>query len=171
MLTKPAIQETAVPIIKSKLIPDECEITPGNLTMAAPKMMGVDSKNENFAAPALVNPMSSPVVIVIPERETPGTMARTWDIPINRLVPNVIWFISIFFALLRSAQYRRMPINISITAIKVGDLKIVSAFFSKRYPPIAPGTLAATRYQNNRPSTLRTSLKPFVMSRHQSFQK
>ena len=104
ILAMPVIQETAIPIVKSKVIRDGFDIIPGSLTMAAPKMMGVDSKNENRAAPALVSPMSSPVVIVIPERETPGTMARTWDIPINRLVPNVIWFISIFFVLLRSAQ-------------------------------------------------------------------
>ena len=167
----PATQETAVPIKKLVVIPDEFDIRPGSLTMAAPKMIGVDSRNENRAAPALVNPMNIPVVIVIPEREPPGTMARTWDIPISRLVPKVIRFISIFFALLRSAQYRKTPINISMMAIKVGDLKTVSAFFSKRYPPIAPGILAATRYQNSRPSTLRTSLKPFIISRHQSFQK
>ena len=143
----PVIEETSIPIIKFKVITDEFETTCGSLTKAAPKMMGVDSKNENLAAPSLFIPVSSPVVIVIPERETPGTMARTWDIPINRLVPKVIWFISIFFALLRSAQYRRMPINISITAIKVGDLKTVSAFFSNRYPPIAPGTWLSPVYQ------------------------
>ena len=72
----PVIHETAIPIAKFKLITDEFEITPGNLTMAAPKMIGVDSKNENLAAPSLVSPISSPVVIVIPDRETPGTIAR-----------------------------------------------------------------------------------------------
>jgi len=77
ILAIPAMHETAVPIIKFEVIPDEFEITPGSLTMAAPKMIGVDSKNENRADPALVIPMSNPVVIVMPERETPGIMART----------------------------------------------------------------------------------------------
>ena len=167
----PVVQETSMPIAKFTVITDEFEITSGSLTMAAPKIMGVDSKNENLAAPSLVTPISSPVVIVIPERETPGTIAKAWDIPINILVPKVILFISIFLALLRSAQYRKMPISISIMAMRIGDLNMVSAFFSNRNPPIAPGTLAATKYQNNRPFTLRTSVKPFMMSCHQSFQK
>ncbi len=71
----PVIHETAIPIVKSKVTTEESEITPGSLTMAAPKMIGVDSRNENLAAPSLVSPISSPVVIVIPERETPGRIA------------------------------------------------------------------------------------------------
>ena len=90
ILAKPVIHETAIPIAKSTVITEGSEIRPGNLTMAAPKMMGVASKNENLAAPSLFKPISSPVVIVIPERETPGMIARAWDIPINRLVPKVI---------------------------------------------------------------------------------
>ena len=165
------MQETSIPIIKFTVITDGLEITPGSFTMAAPKMMGVDNRNENLAAPSLVSPRHSPVVIVIPDLETPGTIARAWDIPMSRLVSKVILPISIFLALLRSAQYRRMPININIVAIRIGDLKTVSAFFSNRNPPIAPGTVAATKNQNNRPFALRTSVKPFSMSCRQSFQK
>ncbi len=160
----PVIQETSIPIAKSTVIAEGSEIRPGSLTMAAPKMMGVDSKKENLAAPSLVSPISSPVVIVMPERETPGIIAKAWDIPINRLVPKVIWFISTFLELRRSTQYRRMPITINMMAIKAGDLNTVSAFFSKKNPTIAPGTLAAAKYQNKRPFSLRTSVKPFSMS-------
>jgi len=167
----PVMQETRIPIVKFTFIIDECEITFGSFTTAAPKIMGVDNKNENLAAPCRVTPINNPVVIVIPERETPGIIASTWDIPIRILVPKVILFISIFLVLLRSAQYRRMPIPINITAIRIGDLNAVSAFFSNRNPPITPGKLAATKYQNNRPSALRTSVKPFVMRCHQSFEK
>ena len=90
MLAMPVIQETTMPIVKSKVIAEGSEIRPGSLTMAAPQMIGVDSKNENLAAPSLVRPFRSPVVIVIPERETPGIIARTWDMPMNRLVPKVM---------------------------------------------------------------------------------
>jgi hypothetical protein len=157
--------------MKLTVIIDEFEITSGSLTTAAPKMMGVDNKNENLAAPSLVVPISNPVVIVMPERETPGMIASAWDIPMSILVLKVMSFISIFLALLRSAQYRRMPIRINIAAIRTGDLKIVSAFFSKRYPAAAPGTLAAAKYQNNLPFALRASVKPRIRSCHQSFQK
>jgi len=104
ILAMPVIQETAIPIVKSKVIRDGFEMIPGSLTMAAPKMIGVDSKNENLTAPSLVNPINSPVVMVIPERETPGIIASTWDIPMSRLVPKVIWLISVFLELRRSAQ-------------------------------------------------------------------
>ena len=171
MLTMPVVQETSIPAIKLTVIMDESEMTCGSLITAAPRMMGADNRNENRAAPSLVIPISSPVVIVMPERETPGMIANAWDIPMSMLVPKVILFIPIFSALLRSAQYRRMPIPINITAMRTGDLKMVSAFSSNKNPPIAPGTLAATRYQNNRPRTLRTSEKPFMISCHQSFQK
>jgi len=100
----PVTQETRTPVAKFTVITDEFEITSGSFTIAAPKMMGVDNKNENLAAPSLVVPVSSPVVIVMPERETPGMIASACDIPIRMLVLKVIWVISIFLALLRSAQ-------------------------------------------------------------------
>jgi len=76
MLTIPVTQETSIPIIKLTVIMDEFEMTCGSLTMAAPRMMGADNRNENRAAPSLVTPVSNPVVIVTPERETPGMIAR-----------------------------------------------------------------------------------------------
>jgi len=167
----PVTQDANIPTITLKETKDEFEMTCGSLSTAAPRIMGVDSKNENLTAPSPVTPINNAVLIVMPERETPGIIATACDTPINKLDRKVIWVISIFLALLRSAQYRRMPINMSMMAIRVGDLNIVSAFFSRRNPPIAPGTLAATRYQNNLPSVLRRSVKPLIMSRRQSFQK
>jgi hypothetical protein len=76
------------------------------------------------------------------------------------LILKVMPSISILLAPLRSAKYRRIPITINMAAIRAGDLKIVSAFSSNRYPAAAPGTLAAARYQNNLPLALRTSIKP-----------
>jgi hypothetical protein len=171
MLTIPVTQETSIPIIKLTVITDGSEITCGSLTMAAPRMMGVDNRNENRAAPSLVIPVSSPVVIVMPERETPGMIANPCDIPMSILVLKVILFIPIFLALLQSAQYRRTPIPINMMAMRAGDRKMVSAFLSSRNPAAAPGTLAAAKYQNNLPLALRTSVKPFIMSCHQSLQK
>ncbi len=86
----PAIQEIIMPIAKFPVIIDEFEMTCGSLTRVAPKIMGVDNKNENRTAPSLVIPINNPVVIVIPERETPGIIASVWDIPIKRLVRRVI---------------------------------------------------------------------------------
>jgi hypothetical protein len=71
------MHETSMPIIKFVVIMDECDRTWGSLTIAAPKIIGVDSRNENFAAPSLVISANNPVVIVMPERDTPGIIART----------------------------------------------------------------------------------------------
>ena len=43
---------------------------------AAAKVIGVASKNENFAAPSLSTPIPLATVIVIPERDTPGMKAN-----------------------------------------------------------------------------------------------
>ena len=64
-----------MPIAKFAVIIDEFEMTWGSLSRVAPKIIGVDNKNENRTAPSLVNPANNPVVIVIPERETPGIIA------------------------------------------------------------------------------------------------
>ena len=104
MLTMPAIQDITTPTVKFTVIMDEFEMTCGSLTKVAPKIMGVDNKNENRTAPSLVNPVNNPAVIVIPERETPGIIASVWDTPIHRLVPRVMSFICIYLALFRSAQ-------------------------------------------------------------------
>ena len=47
-------------------------------------MMGVDRRKENRAAASLVSPRKQPAVMVTPERETPGMMARDWDTPTKR---------------------------------------------------------------------------------------
>ncbi len=104
MLAMPAIQEITMPITKFMVIIDKFEMTCGSLARVAPKIMGVDNRNENRTAPSLVAPINNPVVIVTPERETPGITASVWDTPIHRLVPRVILFISTFLALFRSAQ-------------------------------------------------------------------
>jgi hypothetical protein len=164
ILAIPVTKETSIPIIKFMVITEASEATCGNLARAAPKIMGVDNKKENLADFSLVNPINNPVVMVIPERETPGIIARAWDIPINILVPIRTSVLSTFLTLLRSAQYRRMPININITAIKRGDLKTVSAFSCNKNPATAPGTLATTKYQNIRPSAVWTSVIPFQIN-------
>lgn len=71
----PVMKETRTPIIKFTVISDGFDIRWGSLTRAAPNIMGADNKNENLAAPSLVSPINNPMVMVIPERETPGMIA------------------------------------------------------------------------------------------------
>ena len=69
------MKETKMPVIKLIFTTDGCDIRKGSLTRAAPNIMGAASKKENLAAPSLVSPIDNPMVMVIPERETPGIIA------------------------------------------------------------------------------------------------
>ena len=71
----PVTKETRIPIIKFIVISDGFDIRWGILARAAPNIMGAANKNENLAAPSLVSPINNPMVMVIPERETPGIIA------------------------------------------------------------------------------------------------
>jgi len=47
----------------------------------APNITGIDNKNENLAASARFNFWPMPAIMVMPERETPGTKASAWAKP------------------------------------------------------------------------------------------
>src|SRR5688572_4375895 len=49
----------------------------------APNVIGMDKRNEKRTAAVLWRPRKSPVVMVIPERETPGMIAIPWATPIR----------------------------------------------------------------------------------------
>ena len=55
------------------------------LNIVAASTIGADSIKEYLAAASLFTPISLPVVIVIPERETPGIKAKACDSPIKKV--------------------------------------------------------------------------------------
>ena len=61
-----------------------------NLYSVAPNTIGVYNKNEYLAVDSLSTPIALPVVIVIPERDTPGINARACENPIKNVCLNVI---------------------------------------------------------------------------------
>ena len=61
-----------------------------NLYSVAPNTIGVDNKNEYLAVDSLSIPIALPVVIVTPERDTPGINARACENPIKNVCLNVI---------------------------------------------------------------------------------
>ncbi len=60
-------------------------------------MIGVERRKENLAAASLSNPLNKLAEIVIPERETPGMIAKACATPIIITSLKVICFISLFF--------------------------------------------------------------------------
>jgi len=56
-----------------------------NSTIAAIEIAGMPNRKENFAASALCQPDNKAVEIVMPDRETPGKIAKACETPIKKL--------------------------------------------------------------------------------------
>ena len=91
-----------------------------NFSTVAAKTIGVDNKNEYFVAASLVTPMALAVVIVTPERDTPGIKASACDNPIKNVCFNVISSYYTLFLEFLSTKYNTTPITINAIAIIIG---------------------------------------------------
>ena len=56
------------------------------LAKAANDIAGIPSKKENFAASTLLQPIKRAIVMVIPDLETPGMIAKDCAKPIRKLL-------------------------------------------------------------------------------------
>ena len=56
-------------------------ISLGKCETTAPAISGVERRKENLVAASRVNPRNRPVVIVMPERDTPGKSAKACALP------------------------------------------------------------------------------------------
>ena len=91
-----------------------------NLYNVAPKTIGVDNKNVYFAVDSLSTPINLPVVIVTPERDTPGINAKACDNPIKNVCLNVMSSYFVFDGAFLSTSYNIIPIIINALAITNG---------------------------------------------------
>ena len=79
---------------------------------------GIPSKKEYLTASTLFQPSKRAIVIVIPDLETPGTIAKDWAKPIRKLL-NKTWLsneISLFFVnwdtyINKAVKIEMRPIN------------------------------------------------------------
>ncbi len=69
------IAETKKPVIITPISVPVLVLISKDFLAAAPKIIGNDNKNENCAASARFNPINNPVLIVMPDRDTPGMRA------------------------------------------------------------------------------------------------
>ncbi len=116
-----------------------------NFRRPAPAMIGTESRKEKRAASRRSNPNAKAVVIVMPDRETPGMSAKPWLRPIAKAVCQERS--GIFLSPLQSlsAKARTTPRRIKAHAINRGDRKTVSTLCSNRSPARAPGIVATIR--------------------------
>ena len=63
-----------------------------NSSTSAPRIAGIDIKNEYFTAKLRLKPLSRHAVIVVPERDNPGSVAIPCAIP----TPNAFVYVTLF---------------------------------------------------------------------------
>ena len=94
-----------------------------NSTKAANEIEGIPRRNENLAASLLFHPDKRAIEIVAPERDTPGTIAKAWAIPIYKLFGYLWLFKLIDFLVEISAKSIIKDINIDTKAIEKFERK------------------------------------------------
>ena len=94
-----------------------------NSTKAANEIEGIPRRNENLAASFLFHPDKRAIEIVAPERDTPGTIAKAWAIPIYKLFGYLWLFKLIDFLVEISAKSITKDINIDTKAIEKFERK------------------------------------------------
>ena len=91
MLSAPTIADVTIAATKGSTLIEVCMISLAWYKASA-RMIGADIRKVNFAALSRLIPEKRPAVMVIPERETPGIMARTCDSPTARLFFDIYIF-------------------------------------------------------------------------------
>ena len=87
-------------------------------TRFAPTTAGMDSKNENFTAKLRSKPRSIPALIVVPERESPGTTATACARPTTIASAEVELRSSLLPCPMRSAANSKKPVMTNAKPIK-----------------------------------------------------
>ena len=117
----------ASPAIRGKKLKEEKFLKEDiSSTIAAREIAGMPKINENFAASLLSQPETSAVEIVTPDLETPGKIAKDWEMPIKKLSEK-LWFFKFIDPLFDlSAKYIKIAIRKEINAIDKLERRILS---------------------------------------------
>ena len=107
-------------------------------------MVGIARKNENSAAVARSTRKTRAAMMVEPERETPGTMARHWQTPMNSAVFQSISSTDLIRGRCASFSITRMamPPSINATATTIGLSSSALMYLCSATPTTAAGRKA-----------------------------
>ena len=97
IVSQPTIKAVKKPKITGPVI--SFKVKSLSFKTAAPAIIGIESKNETLALATLVKPKNKAALIVMPERETPGIIAKACAQPIKSII-NQVGFLSVLCALL-----------------------------------------------------------------------
>ena len=116
----------------------------------APKIIGIDNKNEKRAAASRVSPVNNAAVMVIPERDVPGINAIAWAKPIINMSLKLSSYSSLTFLPLISDHHSKAPNTIVVEAIIIGFLSASSNPSFKNKPKATAGRVAIITHQAKR---------------------
>ena len=120
-------KEDIIPIIIGRIsIKDDVVNIVKNSTNPEIEIAGIPIKKESLAAVFLSTPENKAEVKVIPDLETPGNIARDWEIPNKITSRKLISENNLYFLPWISEAARNRAITIEIKAIKNKLLKLES---------------------------------------------
>src|SRR6185369_3315771 len=155
MARKPNTAEVTTPTsnVVTGIVLDSSLDLSSSVYITAASVIGMLRRNENRALASLVNPNARPAVMVMPERDTPGTSASAWARPTPIAVPQPGTRSS------RPGLENRSTAHSSTPNPMSSDAMIGTAFGSERslssrspsfQPAMSPGTVATARVPNSR---------------------
>ena len=133
----------------------------------APKIIGIDNKNENLDAVFVSNPENNPADIVDPDLDIPGNTATAWNNPITKLFFKFNSLL-LFFANLVKNNTKLVIIN-AMPTNKILENNPSNLSFIKK-PINAAGIDAIIKYKVSLIYFLSFSIRPTIIS-NISFQK
>ena len=92
IVSQPTIKAVKKPKIIGPVI--SFKVKSFSFKTAAPAIIGIESKKEILALATLVKPKNKAALIVMPERETPGIIAKACAQPIKSIIKSV-WFLPV----------------------------------------------------------------------------
>ena len=115
--------------------------------MNAPNIAGIDSMKLNFAANSLSKPMVSPAAIVVPDLESPGSIAHACPSPMN----SASFFVMLLYVMcplfILCDRYRIVPVtNRKNAGTYTAPANSASIESSKNIPASPTGIVAMITY-------------------------
>ena len=122
--------------------------------IAAPKIAGIERRNENFIASFSFSPARRPPAIVVPLLEIPGNNARAWAQPIKRAFFHPNFFLKLGILKSKEAIRRITEVIANPTVTTARLVNAASKYFWNRKPTIAAGMVPIIRSNPNFPLSL-----------------
>src|SRR5499427_3673646 len=154
MARKPNTAEVTTPTsrVVIGMVLDSSRDLSSSVYMTAASVIGMLRRNENRAAARRVSPNARPAVMVMPERDTPGTSASAWARPTPIAVPQPGTRSSRPGPENLSAAHSSSPntsSSVAMSGTAYGSERSLSSRSPSFQPAMSPGTVATAMAKNS----------------------